>query len=75
MPSYGRDYSKSYVIDGHKARSIACGLNHALVVTEEGSIFGFGSNCSSQLGLLNDSETQSLECAPVEVFTTVTGPT
>ncbi|CAD8057781.1 unnamed protein product [Paramecium sonneborni] len=44
-------------------REIACGLEHTLIVTNEGSIYAFGSNLKGQLGV----ENISVACSPIQV--------
>ena len=49
-------------IDGHRIMGISAGMYHTLVLTNKGTIFGFGDSEKMQLGQLNSLQT------PVEVF-------
>ncbi|CAD8055211.1 unnamed protein product [Paramecium sonneborni] len=44
-------------------REIACGLEHTLIVTNEGLVYAFGSNLKGQLGV----ENISVACSPIQV--------
>ncbi|CAD8132265.1 unnamed protein product [Paramecium octaurelia] len=44
-------------------REIACGLEHTLIVTNEGQVYAFGSNLKGQLGV----ENISVACSPIQV--------
>ncbi|CAD8137987.1 unnamed protein product [Paramecium octaurelia] len=44
-------------------REIACGLEHSLLVTNEGLVYAFGSNSKGQLGVQNIS----VACSPILV--------
>ncbi|ORY08101.1 RCC1/BLIP-II protein [Basidiobolus meristosporus CBS 931.73] len=45
----------------HKWKSVACGWNHTLGLTADGSVFSFGNNAFLQLGVHKDKSTSQVE--------------
>lgn len=50
-PFYERRVKNPRKVEGLNARvkKVICGANHSLAVTEEGSLYGWGSNSNMQL--------------------------
>lgn len=51
----------------NKFISIAAGYNHSLAISEDGSLFGWGSNKDLQLGKVKHLETENVFYLPIKI--------
>jgi alpha-tubulin suppressor-like RCC1 family protein len=70
---YLKEQSGSFIIKGHKIQSIALGIEHGVMVTMRGVVFGLGRNNNHQLGVVDPSALLGHSIlTPIKVFPAVT---
>ena len=50
-----------------EVKSVSCGYRHTLVLTDNGPVYGMGTNKKFELGLLNNSPTMSKCQSPLRI--------
>lgn len=53
------------VFDGIRLKSIKCGADHTIFLTQNGRMYGCGENIYGQIGIINDNQHQRYQLKPI----------